>query len=61
MRRVWEHFQGLWMAAMAGLCVFVQKRGAGYALAVAVDHCDRPDAPPRAQGRQQEFQLQSGF
>lgn len=49
------------MAAMAGLCGFVEERGAGYAPAVVVDQCDRPDAPLRAQGRQQEFQLQSGF
>lgn len=42
------------------VCV-CQKRGAGYAPAVAVDQCNHPDAPLRAQGRQQEFQLQSGF
>lgn len=42
------------------VCVCAEE-GCGYTPAVAVERCDCPDAPPRAQGRQQEFQLQSGF
>lgn len=41
--------------------VCVQKRGAGDTPAVVGDQCTCPDAPRGAQGRQQEFQLQSGF
>lgn len=66
MRRAWEHpcgshCPGAVEGSDAGLPVCVQKRGAGYTSAVVRDQCICPDAPLRAQGRQQEFQLQSGF
>lgn len=66
MRRVWEHPCGACCTGAAedsdvGLPVCVQKRGAGHTPAAVGDQCTCPDAPLRAQGRQQEFQLQSGF
>lgn len=66
MKRVWEHPSGAHCPGAvedgdAGLPVCVQRRRAGYSPAIVGDQCICPDAPPRAQGRQQEFQLQSGF